>query len=125
MTYFVTEDIGYCEKDVMMGIYYMVACDELKERIDPGVINNLGVKEHAIAHPEHPFGAVVVFALLNRWRGKVIRLADDRSDDAGYYDYVCVTESVLAEFNTCYGTSFQFTGDVSQPGKTEDAKDNT
>ena len=45
-----------------MGIYYRAACDELRESIDPGDINNLGNKIGAIAHPEHPFGAVLVFA---------------------------------------------------------------
>ena len=60
-----------------MGIYYQVACDELKERIDPGSIDNLGIKAGSIAHPKHPFGQVVIFALLTRWFGKSIRLVDD------------------------------------------------
>ena len=91
-----------------MGIYYMIACDELKERIDPGAINKLGIKEHAIthhaiAHLEHPFGAVVVFALLNRWERKVIRLANDMSgEDLGYFDYTDVTEAILSDYNTYY-----------------------
>ena len=102
-----------------MGIYYMIACDELKERIDPGHINNLGIKAHAIAHPKHPLGSVVIFALLYRWRGKVIRLANDAGNDAGYDDYKDVTNEVIDEYNT------EYMGSVFTPLTfTEDEEDN-
>ena len=92
-----------------MGIYYQVACDDLKERIDPGSIDDLGTKAGAIAHPEHPFGAIVIFALSTRWKGESIRLVDDRGDDAGYFDYEEVTKYVLRDYNEFYNTGYQFT----------------
>ena len=92
-----------------MGTYYQIACDELKERIDPGSINNLGVKAKKIAHSEHQFGSVVVFALLTRWKGKNIRLVDDCGNDPGYFEYKEVTEDVLKEYNEVYGTEYKFT----------------
>ena len=93
-----------------MGIYYQIACDELEERIDPGSINNLGVKAKNIANPKHPFGQVVVFVLLTRWEGKSVRLVDDCEDDPGYFEYKDVTEDVLKEYNEVYGTEYKFTG---------------
>lgn len=92
-----------------MGVYYQVACDESKERIDPGDIDDLGIKAGAIAHPEHPFGPVVMFAMLHRWRSP-IRLVDDTRDDPGYFEYVNVTEVVLLQYNEFYETEFRFTG---------------
>ncbi len=92
-----------------MSAYYQIVCDELKERIDPGEINDRGVKEFAIAHPEHPFGQIVVFAMLRRWKGKTVRIVDDRGNDPAYYDYSDVTESVLREYNDRYGSGHKFT----------------
>jgi len=94
-----------------MGIYYAIACDELKERIEPGSINNLGIKQHAIAHPNHPFGSVSVFALVTRWRGKTARIVNDCADDPGYYEYTDVTRQIVDEYNAEYGTTLEFTGD--------------
>lgn len=94
-----------------MGTYYMAACDEAKERIDPGSINDLGVKFGSISHPEHPFGSVVIFAMATRWRGKQARIASDIGSDPGYYDYREVTAEVLAEYNRVHRTDLRFTGD--------------
>lgn len=94
-----------------MGIYYQVACDEARERIDPACINGLGNKFVAIAHPEHPFGQVIIFAMLRRWAGKSVRLAEDYTDDAGYYEYRDITEDVIREYNHAYGTSLTFVRD--------------
>ena len=100
-----------------MGVYFKVACDEAKECIDPGSINDLGVKAGSIAHPEHPFGPVVVYATLHRWHSP-IRLANDSHDDPGYYDYLDVTEEVLREYNQTYNTHFRFTGKPRRPNST-------
>jgi hypothetical protein len=96
-----------------MGVYYKIACDKRKERIDPGEIDNLGNKSGAIAHPDHPFGMVVIFALTTRWARESIRLVDDLAGDPGYYDYEDVTKDILAEYNEIYNTSLIFTGDDS------------
>jgi hypothetical protein len=93
-----------------MGVYYQVACDEDRERIDPGSINDLGIKVGAIAHPNHPFGSVVVFAMSHRWHGKPTRIVDDLGSDPGYFDYNEVTEEVVKEYNEYYKTSLKFTG---------------
>ena len=93
-----------------MGIYYKVACDDHRECIDPGSIDGLSVKASGIASTAHPLGAVTLFALLNRWCGATVRLADDLADDPGYYDYVDVTAEVLAEYNQKYGTDLKYTG---------------
>ena len=92
-----------------MGTYYQVACDERKERIDPGDIDDLGIKAGPIAHPKHPFGPVVMFAMLHRWR-RPVRLVNDCAEDPGYFEYENVTEEVLAAYNEYYETEFKFTG---------------
>jgi len=94
-----------------MGDYYAVACDELKESIDPGAINNLGVKAESVAHPNHPLGAVVIFALLNRWSGKAVRVANDFGYDPGYFKYRDITREVLKEYNEYYKTKLRYTGE--------------
>ena len=93
-----------------MGTYYKIACDELKERIDPGSIDNLGIKWRSIAHPDHPFGSVAIFALVTRWEGKAARIANDLCDDAGYFEYADVTQQIMVEYNLEYGTALRFTG---------------
>ncbi len=93
-----------------MGLYYQLVCDELKERIDPGNINDLGIKASAIAAPEHPLGSVAVFAMLKRWGDKPVRLVNDESDDPAYWEYQNVTKNVLQDYNACYDTNLQFTG---------------
>lgn len=90
-----------------MGVYYKAACDELREKIDPGKINDLGVKASAIAHPDHPFGSVVVFAMLGRWSGHATRLANDTEDDEGYFGYQDVTKQVVQDYNERYGTEYE------------------
>lgn len=94
-----------------MGIYYVVACDDLHEHINPGSIDDLGIKAHAISNPQHPFGAVVIFALRTRWYGKTARLIDDCGFDPAFSDYGDVTEEVLREYNSYHKTSYSFTGD--------------
>lgn len=93
-----------------MGIYYQIACDEKKERIDPGDINNLGIKQGAIAHPKHPFGSVAVFAMLRYWGGSTVRLVNDCGEDPGYFDYKNITREVVEAYNVYYSTTLTFTG---------------
>lgn len=93
-----------------MGTYYKAACDELSESIDPGEIDNLGIKANAIANPAHPLGPFIVYAMLNRWHGKKVRIVNDAGDDDGYFRYENVTEDVLEDYNKNYGTSYKFTG---------------
>jgi len=93
-----------------MAIYYQVVCDEAKEGIYPGFINNLGVKSGSIAHPEHPIGNILMFAMLYRWSGSTVRLANDLEEDLGFFEYEDVTEQVLAEYNKSYNTNIKFTG---------------
>lgn len=94
-----------------MGVYYVIACDKLKEKIDPGSINDLGMKQHAIAHQKHPFGSVVIFALVTRWCNQTARIANDYNDDPGYYEYTDITQQIINEYNTEYETILQFTGE--------------
>lgn len=94
-----------------MGTYYKVCCDEMRESICPGQINDLGIKLGAIVHPSHPFGAVVVFAMATRWEGKQCRIVNDCDDDPGYFDYKEVTKEVLAAYNQYTGTELRFTPD--------------
>lgn len=93
-----------------MGVYYKVVCDERKERISPGDIDGLGNKSGAISHPRHPFGSVIVFAMLHRWRAAV-RLVNDSEEDPSYLEYEDVTESVLREYNEQHKTEYKFTGE--------------
>lgn len=75
----------------------------MRESIDPGDINNLGIKFGAIGHPQHPFGPVVVFAMLTRWNGHGARIVGDSGDnDDPYYEYRDVTADVLADYNEYY-----------------------
>lgn len=98
-----------------MGTYYMVACDKLKERINPSNINNLGIKAGPIAHPNHPFGQVVMFALLNRWSNESIRLVNDgQSDEDAFFEYADVTKEVLSDYNEYYQVELIFTGEDSE-----------
>lgn len=94
-----------------MGTYYCVVCDELEEKIDPGSIDNLGIKEGAIGNLKHSIGAVTIFALCGRWRNKKIRLANDSGNDPGYDDYTEITKEILEEYNKSYKTNLIYTGD--------------
>lgn len=85
-----------------MGVYYKIACDEVKESIEPGDINDLGIKLNAISAPDHPFGAVCVFAMARRWACRPCRIVDDCGDDPGYFDYADVTEEVIKAYNEVY-----------------------
>jgi hypothetical protein len=93
-----------------MGTYYKVVCDDMKEAISPGLINGLGIKFDAIAHPQHPFGQVVIFAGLRHWFGHSMRVCSDSGDDEiAYDDYSDITEQVLVAYNALYGTNLRFT----------------
>ena len=81
-----------------MGIYYDAVCDEKRERIEPGHINDLGIKAYAIAFPTHPFGPVVIFAMLSRWRNCAVRLQADESCPEDVFDYKDVTAEVVAAY---------------------------
>jgi hypothetical protein len=93
-----------------MGVYYKIVCDEKKESIDPGEINDLGIKASSIANPTHPFGPLVIFASLHRWNQLPIRLVNDTGDDDGYFRYDNVTEYIIEEYNKVYDTNLVFTG---------------
>jgi len=95
-----------------MATYYKIACDKKKEHINPGYINNLGIKKYAIADLEHPLGAIAIFAMLNRWEFSEVRLVSDANFDEAYYCYTDVTEEVLSEYNKYYDTQIHYT-----PGK--------
>lgn len=84
-----------------MGTYYKVACDALQENIDPGDVNDGGIKLKAISHPQHAFGPLVVFAMAGRWNGRLCRVVPDNREDAAaaYDDYKDVTEEVITEYN--------------------------
>lgn len=86
-----------------MGVYYAAVCDAKRERIDPGYINNMGIKRGAIAFPNHPLGPIVIFALVSgRWPSA--RLAHDAGgDDEAYENYTDVTAEVVAEYVAEYG----------------------
>ena len=90
-----------------MGVYYKAVCDELQESIDPGRINDGGVKGYAIAHPTHEFGPVVILAMLGRWRRHSVRLVTHENPHADnpYHSYTDVTKQVIAEYNSLYGDS--------------------
>jgi hypothetical protein len=92
-----------------MGVYYQVGCEEAKEVIDPGQIDDLGCKIKAIASPDHPFGSVVIFAMARRWCGKTAEVIADYDEkfDVGFTN---VTEEVLKEYNEYYQTNLRFTG---------------
>ena len=64
-----------------MGTYYRAACDAAKQTIDPGYMNDLGMKHSAISHPNHPFGPILSFAMSTRWIGGSVRLVSDNVED--------------------------------------------
>lgn len=102
-----------------MGIYYEAVCDDLKERIDPGNINDLGNKLLSISHPQHPFGQVVVFAMAHRWVGKAARIVDDLGEDYQDLGYKEVTEEVLTDYNKIYGTKLNATIPIEETEVTQ------
>lgn len=93
-----------------MGVYHKIACDECKESIDPGNINDLGIKTWAIASPEHWLGILAVFAMTSRWDGNSVRLVNDTAYDQGYFMYTDVTKEVIEAYNEKYGTDLRYTG---------------
>ena len=97
---------------INMGTYFKVVCVELSEQIEPGHINDLGVKAGNIAHIEHPFGPLVIFAMVSRWRGKRIYLVGDTDDDSERYEnFNDVTKQLIGDYNKYYKTDLVFTGD--------------
>lgn len=97
-------------KVIAMGNYYQVACDELKERIDPGDINDLGIKAGPVAHLEHPLGALTIFNLLGRWHCMSVRLVSDAGgDDEAYHRYTDVTYETIRRYNEVYKTNIKYT----------------
>jgi hypothetical protein len=86
-----------------MGIYCKVACDETRESIDPGLINNSGIKIQHLGRRNHPLGPLVMHVLTWRWQGKSCRVVDDSGDDPAYDAYVDITESMIADYNSSLG----------------------
>ncbi len=86
-----------------MGVYYKIVCDALKESIDPGELDDCGVKLGSIAYPGHPLGMVTIHALSSRWMNQSCRLANDSGgDDEAYSEYRDVTEVLVTDFNARY-----------------------
>ena len=70
-----------------MGIYYSAVCDELRERLHPHDTGEaMGAKRHEITLPGHAFPRLLVCLMLDRWRGKAVRIVSDQEAD---YDDVC------------------------------------
>lgn len=84
-----------------MGVYYTAVCDEKRELIEPGDINDLGIKRYAIGCPTHPFGAILVHALVSRWSGCKARIVGDFCDE-GEASYADVTAEVLKSYVETY-----------------------
>lgn len=83
-----------------MGVYYKIACDQAREVIDPGDVNDFGIKFSSITCLDHPIGSLTIFALGRRWSGKTVRLVDDcGDDDTPYFTYRDVTREVIEEYN--------------------------
>lgn len=95
-----------------MGTYYVVACDATREFIEPGNIDDLGMKRRSIAHPEHPLGQLVIFALTGIWAGMRVRaVGDDITMDADTVkEYRDITKQIIKEYNAEYKTQLKFTG---------------
>lgn len=91
-----------------MGTNYRVVCDDAREFIDASNIGDQCNKACAMAHTNNPIGPVVMFALLERWRESSVRIIPDW--DHHWFTYTEVTEDVLKEYNSMYGTSLQFSG---------------
>ncbi len=86
-----------------MGNYYRAVCDELRQKIDPGGITpGLGDKALAISHPDHPFGAMLTYAMVSGqfWGKRHVRLIhdNDECDEDAYRNYKDITESLVIEY---------------------------
>ena len=87
----------------------MIVCDDLRESIDPSYVNDLGCKAYPIAHPDHPFGALVIYAMLNSWCGKSVRLVNDEIYEVDYYYYKDITKGLIDSYNFNYRVSLNYT----------------
>jgi hypothetical protein len=96
-----------------MGVYYRIVCHSRRECIEPGSINNLGIKLSSITHPSHPIGTLAVFALVDRnW--DAVSLVSDGTDL--YDEYSDVTRELIEAFNAWFKDRpevepLRFTGD--------------
>jgi len=101
-----------------MGAYYKLVCDELRESIDPGAINNCGIKLGSISFPNHPFGSVSIFAMSIVWGiDYKFRLINDERYPEEYFDYKDITKQIIDRYNDCYCTEenkLQYTGEESK-----------
>ena len=93
-----------------MGIYYKLACDDAREIISPSHIDNLGQKFGSITQPNHPLGAIFIFAMATIWNNKSARVVNDSFEDSAYSEYEDVTEYIINEYNKFKGTEYVYTG---------------
>lgn len=91
-----------------------VLCGKRWETLDPGRIMLDGKRfsshEFGIAHPNHPFGHLLLYAMTNRWWvGRSVTLIDESHDL--YTDYFedtrDVTDIIVSDYNKAYGTRFE------------------
>jgi len=101
-----------------MSVYYKIACDEVREHICPGDINDGGMKEYSISSPLSAFGPVAVFAMWNRWEGKPCRIVSDSGEAIAYDDYTDVTKAVLDDYNEYYEKHLKASPPHAEPGLT-------
>lgn len=93
-----------------MGTYFAVACDELKEKLDPGSVNNGPIKLGGMCMRGNPFGALTLYTMAGgRWYRKACRIVNDSADDPGYFDYTDVTAEAIIEYNDSYEESLEHT----------------
>ena len=66
-----------------MGCYYLVACEDLREFIDPRLVGGGANKFNAMI--DGPCANLVAFAMMTRWRKKLVRYVGDETDGDDYY----------------------------------------
>lgn len=94
-----------------MGTYYHVVCIDLKEKIEPGDINDLGIKGWSYRAFRTPLWSDSNFRDANKMERKSVHLMGDYRDDIDIYnDYINVTKQLIDEYNKYYKTDLVFTG---------------
>lgn len=91
-----------------------VLCVKRWETLDPDRIMRDGKwcssHEFGIAHPNHPLGHLLLYAMVHRWtQGGQVTLIDESHDF--YTDYFedthDVTDLIVHDYNKAYGTTFE------------------
>lgn len=86
-----------------MGVYYCAVNLTKREVLDPDDVGSIKRSGFAGAFPH-----VLAYAMLTRWRGDhVVIAADGSPDDEDPWNiaraFECVTEAVVADFNSEFG----------------------